>query len=399
MAFHAAASVLGAMGHLANFGQVAEFGVSHVHQREQMQWARRAYRLDARTLRIDLLNAVKEDVRDHHTTHAGRIDTLLLVHTLLLTFALATLQFSGQYVPQTGESCPECVEVAYPFLVAIWVYLIAAILILPFWCILMLLWCKLQLDRWLELSVRRLNFELRQTLNSGSMTLVQGAGRGGTGQQNLSDAACKELESVEQAITRLGGFVADHQDRFAQVWQGECESMVSVTTNLLWVNAVVAVTITAGMFWMFLRNDLSSFHRLANHFLILVTSGLLAPLGYLAIKALRRMPIGLRKASTDEYVSCTAGESDDDPQTDYVRVDDSLSTPSIVRRLSGSPAAVAANPRGLASPGSGAGGTAGARAKAGASPSTAPARLSAGGISFEPSGSSPSSSERRANSL
>ena len=123
-------------------------------------------------VRIDLLNAVKEDVRDHHQTYASRIDTwwndqpmfawfpvlcsmlvfhlvewvlisflrpptckrlwtlphwwhfdshfmtgcdqtssakdwktkdtLLVVHTLLLTFALATLQYSDQFVPVSG---------------------------------------------------------------------------------------------------------------------------------------------------------------------------------------------------------------------------------------------------------------------------------------------------------
>merc|ERR1719362_562272 len=124
--------------------------------------------------------------------------------------------------------------------------MIAAILILPFWCILMLLWCKLKLDGWLKLSVRRLNTELRGTLSSSAFYTV--------------DQAFEEMESVEQAIHRLGNFVCEHQDNFAQIWRGECSGMIWAATTLLWVNVVVAVSITAGMFWMFVMNNLEE-HR------------------------------------------------------------------------------------------------------------------------------------------
>lgn len=341
MAFSAASGVLSMMGHLANLGQVAEIGVSLKHQQEQMEWAQRAYRLDARTLRIDLLNAVKEDVRDHHNTHAGRIDTLLLVHILLLTFALATLQFSDQYVPQTADSCPECVEVAYPMLVSIWVYMIAAILILPFWCILMLLWCKLQLDRWMELSVRHLNGELRNTLQPNSSFGEQ------LSLSSLDAAVSRELEAVEQAVTRLGGFVVDHQDRFAQVWTGECDNMVRASTNFLWVNAVLAVSITSGMFWMFLRNKLASYSRLAMHFMILVSVGLLAPLGYYIGRGRRHPALG--GVTSDEYVSCS--DDGDGDQPDFLQAGWSSGTqPRVLRRISRSSAAFAAALRSFTSP-------------------------------------------------
>ncbi|CAE7216074.1 unnamed protein product [Symbiodinium sp. KB8] len=152
MSLVAGATLLNGIGHLANLGQFVEIGQGQAFQREQMQWARRAYCLDSRALRIDLLNAVKEDVRDHHQTYASRIDTLLLVHTLLLTFALATLQYSDQFVPVSG--CVECEENEHPWLVTCWVrlpqlcaaygftrrrrafesrYSVSGILILPFW--------------------------------------------------------------------------------------------------------------------------------------------------------------------------------------------------------------------------------------------------------------------------
>lgn len=102
---------------------------------------------------------------------------------------------------------------------------------------------------------------------------------------------------------RLGGFVADHQDRFSRVWKGQCDSMVRATTNLLWVNAVVAVAITAGMFWMFLRNHLEEYRIVATQFLVLVMAGLLAPLVYLAWQ---KWSVRLqREPASDDYLSCS----------------------------------------------------------------------------------------------
>lgn len=339
MAFVAASSVLGAVGHLANLGQVAEVGQSRAHQREAMQWAHRAYRLDSRTLRIDLLNAVKEDVRDHYDTYAGRIDTLLLVHTLLLTFALATLQFSDEFVPQRSEDCPACVEAEHPNLVKVWVYLIAAILILPFWCILMLLYCKLKLDGWLEQSVRRLNNELRSTLSSQAFYDVTHKEKAVQEDRTFGG---KDLESVEYAIARLGAFVCDHQDHFQKVWKGECQIMINCTTTLLWVNAVVAVSITAGMFWMFLMNRLDEHRNSANHFLGLMIVGLAAPLFYIAFQRIR---CSLWKKSGDDddidrYVSFDESDDEHLRQGGYVPptlpdVDGRSSvSPSVLRRLS-----------------------------------------------------------------
>jgi len=263
-------------------------------QREQMEWAQRAYRLDTRTLRIDILNAVKEDVRDHHHSYASRIDTLLLLHTLLLTFALATLQFSGQYVPQSGKSCSYCVEVKYPVLVPIWVFLIGLILVLPFWCIMMLIWCKLRLDSWLRKSVHPLNRELRETL-AGDVSYVCGG-------HSIEETAELEMECMEQAVERLHSFVEEHQDAFAEIWTGECEAMMKMTTTFLWVNAVVAVTITAGMFWMFLSNHLDT-PFVADAFVAMVGGGMLFPFVYMLFRVATKnilTTLGLRPPRTPD---------------------------------------------------------------------------------------------------
>jgi len=291
MSLAAGATLLGAVGHLANLGQFVEIGQGHAYQREQMAWARRAYCLDSRALRIDLMNAVKEDVRDHHQTYAGRIDTLLLVHTLLFTFSLATLQYSDEFVPQSG--CVDCVESLHPWLVIAWVYAVSAILILPFWSMVMLIWSKLQLDRWLESALGRLNLELR-----GSLAVVPGdaafaagpaanagagtsAGAGMTDEQKGADL----LDRVEGAVTRLSGFVVDHQESFKRIWGKECRTMISASTVFLWVSCVLAIGITAGMFWLFLQNHMEGKHKNAGtHFLVCTLCGLLAPAIYALAK-------------------------------------------------------------------------------------------------------------------
>ncbi|CAK9049524.1 unnamed protein product [Durusdinium trenchii] len=254
MSLVAGATLLNGIGHLANLGQFVEIGQGQAFQREQMQWARRAYCLDSRALRIDLLNAVKEDVRDHHQTYASRIDTLLVVHTLLLTFALATLQYSDQFVPVSG--CVECEENEHPWLVTCWVYAVSGILILPFWGIVLLIWSKLQLDHWLENSIGRLNVELRQSLSADVNV------------ESLGDREGTELlERVEGAVTRLSSFVVEHQESFKRVWNQECRFMISAATVFLWVSCVLAILITAGMFWLFLQNHMTDQHRhAATHF-------------------------------------------------------------------------------------------------------------------------------------
>ncbi|CAE7706243.1 unnamed protein product [Symbiodinium sp. CCMP2592] len=273
MSLVAGATLLNGIGHLANLGQFVEIGQGQAFQREQMQWARRAYCLDSRALRIDLLNAVKEDVRDHHQTYASRIDTLLLVHTLLLTFALATLQYSDQFVPVSG--CVECEENEHPWLVTCWVYSVSGILILPFWGIVMLIWSKLQLDHWLETSIGRLNVELRLSLSADfSQETANGEG--------LQDRDGSQLlEKVEGAVTRLGTFVVEHQESFKRVWNKECRFMISAATVFLWVSCILAILITSGMFWLFLQNHMEGQHRHASsHFALCTLSGLLAPAFY-----------------------------------------------------------------------------------------------------------------------
>eukprot|EP00928_Gymnodinium_smaydae_P087351 TRINITY_DN71626_c0_g1_i1.p1 TRINITY_DN71626_c0_g1~~TRINITY_DN71626_c0_g1_i1.p1 ORF type:complete len:444 (-),score=45.09 TRINITY_DN71626_c0_g1_i1:233-1510(-) len=304
MSLAAGATLLSGLGHLANLGQFAEIGQAHAYQREQMQWARRAYCLDSRALRIDLLNAVKEDVRDHHQTYAGRIDTLLLVHTLLLTFALATLQYSDQFVP--SSECVDCEEVEHPWMVFAWVYSVVGILILPFWSIVMLIWTKLQLDHWLENSLGRLNLELRSSLSAQALPELSPPSQteGATANSISEKEGTLLLERVEGAVNRLSIFVAEHQDSFQRIWNRECRLMINASTVFLWVSCALAIAITAFMFWLFLENHMQGVHRTAStHFAVATLCGLVAPIGYAAVYGWRLQSREISPMA-DEFEDC-----------------------------------------------------------------------------------------------
>lgn len=276
MAVELGSAVLGAVGHIANLGTFAEMGQSQAHQQEQIKWTRRAYRLDKHAIRIDLLNAAKEDIRDHYETYITRIDTMLLVHTLLFTFALATLQFSDSFVLQAADVCPNCIEVRYAWITYLWIILIVGMIVFPFWSMVSSIWCKLQLDNWLENSVATLNQEFRSHLWTNSLADED--------EVTKQDEA-KAEEAIQEYITNLGRFVMKYQYDFNQLWSEECELLVKAASRSLWVSAGVAVCLTALMFGLFLGNR--GDRDLALCFSFLVSMGIFLP-GCYTIKVVRR---------------------------------------------------------------------------------------------------------------
>jgi len=281
MAMQAGAAVMGAVGHLANMGQIVEMGQSHVYQKEQISWARRAYRLDKHAMRIDLLSAAKEDIRDHYETFASRIDTMLLVHTLLFTFALATLQFSDQFVLKTKSECPHCLEVRFHWLEYIWVFLIGVMLIFPFWSMVSTVWCKLQLDNWLEKNVATLNHQFRSTLRGRSLhSAVAPLPRS-------MPVEAEADEAEQQYIDELAQFVVLYQWEFNQLWNAECSFLIRTSTRLLWISSTVAVLLTAMTFGLWLANRPGQDMAVVGIFIAIVLGGIFVPATY-AMRVVRR---------------------------------------------------------------------------------------------------------------
>lgn len=274
-----AAAVGQALGHLGSVAQFVEIGQGHAHQQEQLRWTRRCYVLDTQTLRLDLLSAAKGEIRAHYDIYVGRLDTFLLINALLMPFGLASLQFSGPFILRNGEdgSCDDafggtCIEAEHKWIITFWSWLVALILIFPFWSILMLIRCKLKLDSWLERSLASLNRERRITINNAQ------------GQINANGSKSKEEtvhEEMEQVVSRLGGFIVHYQDQFARIWNMECNSMVIAAVVLLWTSAAMAVILVSVMFWIFLYNRTGHQHSSHIHFIAVNALGVAIPVVYI----------------------------------------------------------------------------------------------------------------------
>lgn len=257
------------LSHLANVGQFVEIGQGHAYQREQIRWTRRAYMLDTQALRLDLLGNAKDEIRAHYDTYVSRTDTLLLVDALLWNFALASLQFAEEFVPQKKGDCDYCIEASHPWLIKLWVVLVGLTLVLPFWSILMLIRCKSKLDNWLEVSLASLNRERRMTV-----TGVEHAGRSEQEQQ-----AKAQLE-IEEVINRLGGFIIRYQDHFSQIWNVECGKLYGAATTLLWLSAVNAISLVSFMFWFYVVNWQANPWKVHYHFVFVMGMGMILPAAY-----------------------------------------------------------------------------------------------------------------------
>lgn len=265
-------ALLSALGSLSNLGEVLQLGTGHKYQKETMQWTRRNYALDVQALKIDLLGAARDDVRGTYDTYIERLDTLLLLNALLLPFALNTLQFSDEFVPQTEIDCPHCIQATRPWLVYIWVILVGMELILPFWSILLLLRCKTWLDSWLQHTLSELQEMRRNIIRSrDAHTVVSDTA---VGNQREEDVATEQ----QKIIASLGEFIVDYQDLFGDLWNEQCTPLVFWATRMLWFSAYVAITLTGLMFWIYLFNRDDPQQQPANfHFAWLIVVGLSAP--------------------------------------------------------------------------------------------------------------------------
>mmetsp|Transcript_53696 Transcript_53696/g.148927 ORF Transcript_53696/g.148927 Transcript_53696/m.148927 type:complete len:422 (-) Transcript_53696:150-1415(-) len=265
--------------------QLLELGQSQVHQREQMKWVRAAYHLDSQSLRLDVLDHAKEEIRSHYDTYVGRIDTLLLVLALIWPFGLNTIQFSDPFLPMTEAVCPDCVEAEHWGLVAFWVTLIAIVLILPFWGILMLIRCKLKLDGWLEYSLAGLHEKRRRIIIAGVPATPKRPARTIS---SMSTATSKEevLEQQDddtpQVVSELVNCVLEHQEYLQRMWAAECGWLVRASMMLLWMSAFAALLLTSVSLWIFLVNKRGWHEYCSTWFGVLILGGMLGPALYLA---------------------------------------------------------------------------------------------------------------------
>lgn len=110
--------------------------------KEEMTFAKKAFALDRRALNVDLVNTIREDLRDLCSQRYGRIDNLMVVNTLVLSFSFGF-----------------CCEGTFPeaeyyreehFFMCIYALFMGLTLVFPFWSIWYALECKNCLDSFLS---------------------------------------------------------------------------------------------------------------------------------------------------------------------------------------------------------------------------------------------------------
>lgn len=282
-----------------NVGQVAELCQSHVHQREQVYWTKRAYHIDSQSIRLDALDHAKEEIRSHYDTYVGQIDTMLLVLALIWPFALNTIQFSDAFIPgqQPESECfeGECIETVHPPLLGAWIGLTAIILILPFWGILMLIRCKMKLDNWLEYSLSRLRRERKRVVRVSQPHLHSEGGEPPEGTMWSWDpereAEMSHDDETEQLVFRLVNVVMKMQEYLAEIWKGECAWLVHASTMLLWMSAVAALLLTSLSLWIFLKDKGGTHAACSPYFLGLILLSIIAPGLYIFAQNFRSPPV------------------------------------------------------------------------------------------------------------
>jgi len=274
--------------HVVDLGQFVEIGQGQVHQREQIRWTRRSYQLDTQALRLDLLTSAKDEVRHHYETFLSQIDRILLLDALIWPFAFTAVQYSDQFVPTTPEKCPSCAEARHPTLYSLWIFLVGANLILPFWSILMLIRCKIKLDRWLQDSLDHLQELRKQTVcEAAGVTSLQkqcsilGMPPGSKAQGRLEEEV--ERQGMEQTVRRMGSVVVVLMENLDKTWKDECGWLVKSAMAIMWMSCATALLLCSLMFWFSLVNRRSKdeAQRNAPHrFGVLILFGFVCPLIY-----------------------------------------------------------------------------------------------------------------------
>jgi len=192
--------------------------------KEEMQFNKQSIVLDKKSLTIDLVNTIREDLRDLFQSRAVRIDNLMLVNTLLLSFSF-------------GFVCEAALLIIYCILCAM-------TLVAPFWSIWFGLECKQKLDSFLnEILTQRTDDRLR-------------------------------LE------TWIGFYNA-----FALYWSSQCQWYYKIALNLFWIGMLFALTLCCVLL-LLVFEDLFPYDYLGALFVGIVGSNIFIALGLITKKCI-----------------------------------------------------------------------------------------------------------------
>jgi len=168
----------------------------YLHQ-EEMTWAKKAYALDRLSLNTDLVNTIREDLRDLCSQRYGRIDNLMVVNTLVLSFSFGfCCEGTFPDVEHYGEE---------RFWIIFYTVFLGMTLILPFWSIWYALECKTCLDQFLH-----------GVLNE------------------------RKKRGMVDVRTWLQHYIG-----FEQHWMTQCQRRYRISQNFFWAGMLCSITLCA----------------------------------------------------------------------------------------------------------------------------------------------------------
>jgi len=159
--------------------------------KEEMQFNQQAMMIDKKGLSIDLVNTVREDLRDLFQSRATRIDNLMLVNTLLLSFSFGFV-CEGTFPPGDSEEG----------MLVVYVILCGMTLVAPFWSIWFGLECKQKLDHF------------------------------------LNEMLSQRTDDRLKLETWLGFYKA-----FEKYWKLQCQLYYKIALNLFWIGMLLALAL------------------------------------------------------------------------------------------------------------------------------------------------------------
>jgi len=166
--------------------------------KEEMQFNQQAMMIDKKGLTIDLVNTVREDLRDLFQSRATRIDNLMLVNTLLLSFSFGFV-CEGTFPPGDSQEG----------MLVVYVILCGMTLVAPFWSIWFGLECKQKLDHF------------------------------------LNEMLSQRTDDRLKLETWLGFYRA-----FEKYWKLQCQSYYKIALNLFWIGMLLALALCCVLLYL-----------------------------------------------------------------------------------------------------------------------------------------------------
>lgn len=233
-------------------GSAGELVQGQIFQNEQLHEARKAYQLDLFSLSLDILAKCREEVKDLFESYSGRVDTYLVVHTLLLSLGFAAVQYSDELVPDDETN----ITVLFLF-----VTLFSLTMIVPFFAIVLLLRVRGCLDHWFDENIRLLNREMFLGFEYSSFARKKS--------QESEVAETNQMGLIKE----LGNLLARCSESFEKMWEKKCKYWYDLSGILFWICCVMSLALIGIMMGHYFSHKYTIHSWIMPYFIIVLTLG------------------------------------------------------------------------------------------------------------------------------